>query len=114
MPAELSRAGESGLKEMTSTENVSPQGVHVTTVQRWQTGTRVLVNFSLMAFGLKEGSLTASASRAAASPLGWSYPDSCKPHRDPAPDLEKEGQDKNCCPACKARHGTGIKVHRAD
>ena len=45
LPAELSRADESGFKEMTSTENVSPQGVRVTTVRRWQTGTRVLVTF---------------------------------------------------------------------
>jgi len=45
MPAELLRADESGLREMTSTENVSPQGVRVTTVRRWQTGTRVLVTF---------------------------------------------------------------------
>ncbi len=45
LPAELSPADESRLKEMTSTENVSPQGVRVTTVRRWQTGTRVLVTF---------------------------------------------------------------------
>jgi len=45
LPAELSRADESGFKEMTSTENVSPQGVRVTTVRRWQTETRVLVTF---------------------------------------------------------------------
>ncbi len=32
-------------KEMTFTENVSPRGVRVTTVRRWQPGTRVLVNF---------------------------------------------------------------------
>jgi len=44
-PAELLPADESRLKEMTSTENVSPQGVRVTTVRRWQTGTRVLVTF---------------------------------------------------------------------
>ena len=30
---------------MTSTENVSPQGLRVTTVRRWQTGARVLVTF---------------------------------------------------------------------
>ena len=45
LPAELSRADESGFKEMTSTENVSPQGLRVTTVRRWQTGARVLVTF---------------------------------------------------------------------
>jgi hypothetical protein len=42
-PTELSRADKSGLKEMTFTENVSAQGLRVTTVRRWQTGTRVLV-----------------------------------------------------------------------
>jgi len=45
LPAELSRADESGLKEMTSTENVSPQGLRVTTVRRWLPETRVLVTF---------------------------------------------------------------------
>jgi len=45
LPAELSPADESRLKEMTSTENVSPQGVRLTTVRRWQTGTRVLITF---------------------------------------------------------------------
>ena len=45
LAAELSRADESVPKEMTFTENVSPQGVRVTTVQRWQPGTRVLVTF---------------------------------------------------------------------
>ena len=45
LAAELSRADESGFKEMTSTENVSPHGVRVTTVRRWQTETRVLVTF---------------------------------------------------------------------
>jgi hypothetical protein len=45
LPTELSPADESRLKEMTSTENVSAQGVRVTTVRRWQTGTRVLVTF---------------------------------------------------------------------
>ncbi len=50
LPAELSPADESRLKEMTSTENVSPQGVRVTTVR-----------------------------------------------------LDKDGQGRNCCPACKAR-----------
>ena len=45
LPAELLPADESRLKEMTSTENVSPQGVRVTTVRRWQTETRVLVTF---------------------------------------------------------------------
>jgi hypothetical protein len=45
LAAELSRPNESGLKEMTFTENVSPRGVCVTTVQRWQPGTRMLVTF---------------------------------------------------------------------
>jgi PilZ domain-containing protein len=43
LAAELSCADESVPKEVTFTQNVSPQGVRVTTVQRWQTGTRVLV-----------------------------------------------------------------------
>jgi hypothetical protein len=30
---------------MTFTENVSPRGVRVSTVRRWQPGTRVLVTF---------------------------------------------------------------------
>jgi PilZ domain len=45
LAAELSRPDESMLKEMTFTEDVSPHGVRVTTVQRWQPGTRVLVTF---------------------------------------------------------------------
>jgi hypothetical protein len=45
LAAELSRPDESMLKEMTFTENVSPRGVLVTTVQRWQPGTSVLVTF---------------------------------------------------------------------
>jgi hypothetical protein len=45
LAAELSRPDESVPKEMTFTENVSPRGVCVTTVQRWQPGTRVLVTF---------------------------------------------------------------------
>ena len=43
--AELSRLDESVSKEMTFTENVSPRGARVTTVRRWQPGTRVLVAF---------------------------------------------------------------------
>ena len=45
LAAELSRADESVSKEMTFTVNVSPRGVRVTTVQRWQPGTRVVVTF---------------------------------------------------------------------
>jgi hypothetical protein len=45
LAAELSRPDESMLKEMTFTEDVSSHGVRVTTVQRWQPGTRVLVTF---------------------------------------------------------------------
>ena len=45
LAAELSRPDESVPKEMTFTENVSPRGVRVTTLQRWQPGTRVLVTF---------------------------------------------------------------------
>ncbi len=45
LTAELSRPGESVPKEMTFTENVSPRGVRVTTVHRWQPGTRVLLIF---------------------------------------------------------------------
>src|SRR5437667_153425 len=47
LAAELSRPDESVPKEMTFTENVSPRGVCVTTLQRWQPGTRVLVTFLL-------------------------------------------------------------------
>jgi len=61
LAAELSRPDESVPKEMTFTENVSPRGVRVSTVRRWQPGTRV------------EGSFTASARKVATSPLGWSY-----------------------------------------
>jgi len=69
LPAELSRADESGLKEMTSTENVSPQGVRVTTVRRWQTGTsRAALLFSGTGVRSEEGRLLPSARRAAASP----------------------------------------------
>jgi len=45
LTAELSRPGESVPKEMTFTENVSPRGVRLTTMQRWQPGTPVLLNF---------------------------------------------------------------------
>ena len=46
LPAELSRSDESVPKEMTFTENVSIRGVRVTTVRRWQPGTRVLLTFA--------------------------------------------------------------------
>ena len=45
LAAEPSRPDESVPKEMTFTENVSPRGVRLTTMQRWQPGTRVLLNF---------------------------------------------------------------------
>ena len=45
LTAELLRLGQSVPKEMTFTENVSTWGVRVTTVRRWQPGTRVLVSF---------------------------------------------------------------------
>jgi hypothetical protein len=45
LAAELSRPDECVPKEMTFTENVSPRGARVTTVQRWQPGTRVLLAF---------------------------------------------------------------------
>jgi hypothetical protein len=43
--AELSRPDESVPKETTFTENVSTRGTRVTTVRRWQRGTRVLLTF---------------------------------------------------------------------
>ena len=45
MAAELARPSESVPKEMTFTENVSIRGARLTTVRRWQPGTRVLVTF---------------------------------------------------------------------
>ena len=45
LAAELSDPDKSVPKEMTFTENVSPRGARVTTVRRWQPGTRVLVTF---------------------------------------------------------------------
>jgi hypothetical protein len=45
LAAELSRPGKSVPKEMTFTENVSPRGVRVATVRRWQPGARVLLTF---------------------------------------------------------------------
>ena len=45
VPVVLSHPNKNPHKERTLTENVSPQGVRVTTVQRWQPGTRVLVTF---------------------------------------------------------------------
>jgi len=45
LPAELSRSDESGPKETTFTENVSPQGVRITAVRRWLPETRVVVTF---------------------------------------------------------------------
>jgi len=45
LATELSRPDESVSREMTFTENVSPRGARLTTVQRWQPGTRVLVTF---------------------------------------------------------------------
>jgi len=43
--AELSRPGECEPMERTFTENVSARGARVTSVRRWQPGTRVLVAF---------------------------------------------------------------------
>src|SRR5258706_10985490 len=43
--AELSCPDESVPQEVTFTENVSIRGAGVTTVRRWQPGTRVLVTF---------------------------------------------------------------------
>jgi len=43
--AELSCPDESVPQEVTFTENVSIRGARVTTVRRWQPGTRVLVTF---------------------------------------------------------------------
>jgi hypothetical protein len=40
---EVLRLDESAPMEMTFTENVSPRGVRLTTMQRWQPGTRVLL-----------------------------------------------------------------------
>lgn len=45
LAVELSCPDEYLPKEMTFTENVSPRGVRVTTVRRWNPGTRVLVSF---------------------------------------------------------------------
>jgi len=45
MAAELVRPDKSVSGEMTFTENVSIRGARVTTVRRWQPGTRVLVTF---------------------------------------------------------------------
>src|SRR6266436_7422059 len=45
LAAELSCPGEPVPKEITFTENVSTRGARVTTVRRWQPGTRVLVTF---------------------------------------------------------------------
>jgi hypothetical protein len=45
LAAELSRPDKSVSREMTFTENVSIRGVRLTTVRRWQPGTRVLVTF---------------------------------------------------------------------
>jgi hypothetical protein len=46
LAVELLDIDESVPKEMTFTENVSPRGVCVTTVRRWQPGTRVLLTFA--------------------------------------------------------------------
>lgn len=45
LTTELSCPDESVPQEMTFTENVSTRGARVTTVRRWQRGTRVLVTF---------------------------------------------------------------------
>jgi hypothetical protein len=45
LAAKLSCRDESVPKEMTFTENVSTRGARVTTVRRWQPGTRALVTF---------------------------------------------------------------------
>src|SRR6266403_3410118 len=45
LAAELSCPDESEPQEVTFTENVSIRGARVTTVRRWQPGTRVLVTF---------------------------------------------------------------------
>jgi len=63
LTAELSCPDESVPKETTFTENVSTRGARVTTVRRWSVELVCWLLFSRMAFGLKEGSLTASARR---------------------------------------------------
>ena len=45
MAAELSRPDKAAPKEMAFTENVSARGVRITTAQRWQPGTCVLLTF---------------------------------------------------------------------
>jgi hypothetical protein len=45
LAAELARPDKSVSREMTFTENVSIRGARLTTVRRWQPGTRVLVTF---------------------------------------------------------------------
>jgi hypothetical protein len=45
LAAELSRPNEPVPKETTFTENVSTRGARVTTMRRWNPGTRVLVTF---------------------------------------------------------------------
>ena len=45
LAAELSYPNEPVLKETTFTENVSTRGARVSTMRRWQPGTRVLVTF---------------------------------------------------------------------
>ena len=45
LAAELSCPDESVPQEVTFTENVSIRGARLTTVRRWQPGTRVLVSF---------------------------------------------------------------------
>ena len=45
LAAELSRPDESTPMEMTFTENVSPRGIRLTTMRRWQPGTSVLLTF---------------------------------------------------------------------
>ena len=45
LAAELSRPDKAAPKEMAFTENVSARGVRITTAQRWQPGTYVLLTF---------------------------------------------------------------------
>jgi len=45
LAAELARPDKSVSRETTFTENVSIRGARLTTVRRWQPGTRVLVTF---------------------------------------------------------------------
>jgi hypothetical protein len=67
---EVLRLDESAPMEMTFTENMSPRGVRLTTMQRWQPGTRVLLTFPQNGIQSEARIVYCQRAEMATSPLG--------------------------------------------